>query len=61
MDQPTSSTSTLETMPCLKCSNTMVWTGLPDCSGPIYVRFYKCPECGIVKVDVPEEQTIGWG
>jgi len=61
MEQPTPSTSTSETMPCPTCQATMTWTGLPDCAGPIYVRFYKCPNCGIVKVDVPEESTIGWG
>ena len=49
------------TCPCPTCQSEMTWTGLPDCSGPIYVRFYKCPKCGIVKVDVSEERTIGWG
>ena len=50
-----------ETRPCPHCQATMVWTGLPDCSGPIYVRFYRCPNCGVVKVDVPPERMIGWG
>ena len=49
------------TRPCPTCQSEMTWTGLPDCSGPIYVRFYKCPKCGIVKVNVSEERTIGWG
>ena len=47
MEQPTQPTG--QTLPCPKCKENMTWTGLPDCSGPIYVRFYKCPKCGIVK------------
>ena len=47
--------------PCPKCKEMMEWTGLPDCSGPIYVRFFRCPNCGIVKIDVRDEGPIGWG
>ena len=36
-----------ETRPCPNCQATMVWTGLPDCSGLIYVRFIVV-------------QTVGW-
>lgn len=49
------------TRPCPKCTSPMQWTGLPDCSGPIYVRFFRCPNCGVIKIDVRDEGPIGWG
>jgi hypothetical protein len=39
----------------------MRFTGLPDVSGPIYYRIYKCPNCGFVREDVGDEDPDGWG
>lgn len=45
---------------CPTCGETMEFTGLPDLAGPTRWHFYRCPECGIVKVSVDEEPE-GWG
>ena len=47
--------------PCPTCDQMMRFTGLPDVSGPIYYRIYKCPKCGFVRHDVDEEDPVGWG
>lgn len=52
---------TLDTEDCPKCSSRMQFTGLPDVSGPVYVRFYRCARCGIVRQEVNEEGVVGWG
>jgi uncharacterized protein with PIN domain len=46
---------------CPICSEWMEWTGQPNISGRIRVRFFRCPNCGIIKVDVPPEGPDGWG
>ena len=46
---------------CPTCGSWMEWTGQPNLAGPIYVRFFRCPKCGIVRVDVPREGGDGWG
>lgn len=38
----------------------MAFTGLPDISGPIHFRFYRCPEHGVVRIDFDEGKE-GWG
>ncbi|GEM_PF-3116780 len=40
--------------PCPTCEGQMRFTGLPDFSGPIYYRIYKCARCGFVRQDVEE-------
>jgi hypothetical protein len=39
----------------------MIYTGLPDFSGPVYERVYKCPQHGYVRVGVDGEPLDGWG
>ena len=46
---------------CPQCGGRMAFTGLPDVAGPVNVRFYRCPDCGIVKVPVDESSKDGWG
>jgi rubredoxin len=51
-----------DTRPCPTCEAPMTFTGLPNLSGPIYVRIYRCPTCGYVRVPVDtEESPEGWG
>ena len=50
-----------ETHPCGQCGATMWWTGLPNLSAPIRHRFFRCPNCGVQKIDVPDEPQNGWG
>lgn len=38
----------------------MVFTGLPDLSGPVHFRFYRCRTHGVIRIDVPE-RSEGWG
>ncbi|MEM1022947.1 MAG: hypothetical protein AAGD10_10315 [Myxococcota bacterium] len=40
---------------CTICGASMEFTGLPDISGPIRHRFYRCENCGLVRVDVDED------
>ena len=46
---------------CPKCEGPLEFTGLPDVSGPVYFRLYKCESCGVVRVDVEPESSVGWG
>ena len=46
---------------CPKCEGPLEFTGLPDVSGPVYFRLYKCETCGVVRVDVEPESSVGWG
>lgn len=50
-----------ETRPCEVCGETMAWTGQPSFSGPVRFRFFRCPTCGVRKVDVDPERFDGWG
>jgi uncharacterized Zn finger protein len=45
---------------CGTCGASMEFTGLPDISGPIRHRFFRCENCGVVRVDVDEEPD-GYG
>ncbi len=47
--------------PCPTCDGKMRFTGLPDVSGPIYYRIYKCSKCGYKREDVSAEASDGWG
>ncbi|MFT5353890.1 MAG: hypothetical protein ACI9KE_001090 [Polyangiales bacterium] len=47
--------------PCPTCAEPMIYTGLPDFSGPVYERVYKCPQHGYVRVGVDGEPLDGWG
>ena len=47
--------------PCPKCEGPLEFTGLPDVSGPVYFRLYKCETCGVIRVDVEPESSVGWG
>ena len=47
--------------PCPHCGALMRFTGLPDVAGPVYVRFFRCKNCGVVKVNVKRESPVGWG
>ena len=55
------STRSLNTRPCTGCDAQMKFTGLPDVSGPVYYRIYKCQNCGFVRQDVDSEELEGWG
>jgi DNA-directed RNA polymerase subunit RPC12/RpoP len=46
---------------CPDCGRRMVYTGLPDVSGPVRFRFYRCPEHGVVRVDARDDTADGWG
>jgi len=46
---------------CPTCEGPIEFTGLPDVSGPVYFRLYRCEKCGVFRVDVEEELTVGWG
>ena len=50
-----------ETRPCDACGQAMTWTGLPNFSGPVRFRFFRCPKCGIRKIPVDPELVDGWG
>jgi len=45
---------------CPTCGALMAFTGLPDISGPVHFRFYRCPSHGVVRVDFDEDKR-GWG
>lgn len=46
---------------CPTCEGILEFTGLPDVSGPVYFRLYRCENCGIVRLDVEAEEAVGWG
>lgn len=47
--------------PCPECQRPMAFTGLPDVSGPVYFRIWRCRPHGFVRVPVSGEQSDGWG
>ena len=55
------SSRVLNTRPCPTCDAMMKFTGLPDVSGPVYFRIYKCANCGYIRQDVEAEDPQGWG
>lgn len=50
-----------EGRPCDGCGGVMFYTGLPNFSGPVQYRFFRCRTCGVRRVDVDEEPVEGWG
>lgn len=48
-------------VPCPRCGRDMRFTGLPDFSGPVYERIWKCPDHGYLPLSVDGEPLDGWG